>query len=86
MLYAAKKVSYMFRSTLVQELSRKLHHKEEVILRCIDLLLQEEEIGFMKSVKSSKGYEMIQVNKSKHNEMKSKIDGIISKANESLEG
>ena len=84
MIYASNKVSYMHRCTVVQELVRKLYHKEEVILRCIDLLLEEKEIGFMKSARSSKGDEMLQVNKSKHNEMKSRLEEIVSKANERL--
>lgn len=81
MLYAGKKVSYMFRATLVQELARKLYHKEEVIVRCLELMLQEEEIGFLKRAESRQGEEMIQINKSKHNEMKAKIDGIIEQFN-----
>ena len=40
-------------------------------------MLQEEDIRFLKRGESRQGEEVIQINKSKHNEMKAKIDRII---------
>ena len=54
-------------------------------MRCLELMLQQEDIRFFKRAESRQAEEMIKINKSKHNEMKGKIDGIIENFNGTIE-
>ena len=77
MFYMSKGMTNIFRETLLDSLNKRLRYKEVAILQCVQLIISQRDLEFLKELTLANKSVVVQIDKEKFKAMRERIESTL---------